>query len=208
VAGLRPVLFALGRYLEAIELFAKLHEMISETRAKRDEWLPCGTPLVWISDYYRQLNCPQLTFRYLLLSGISDAIRDKGYVEPNAGFYFRARWYERMSDEEIQKFYADSFAEYEKNGEYKFFPEYILSKVGYRFTSPYPSSVELNIFMINRFYAKKILEKITQRSGSIAGKDVEALAGYLLSCIPGFEIKAGWKQGRRMVCEQVADSGL
>jgi restriction endonuclease len=196
-----------GRLFEAIELFSKLHENISEARARRQDWLPSGMPLVWVSDFYRKLNCPHLAFRYLLLSGISDAIRDKGTVDPNLGFYFRARWLERLSEEEIQRFYADSFAEYQTNGDYKFFPEYILPKVSQRFTPPYPSATELNIFAVNRFYASSILTKIKQRTGRVAGKDLEALAGYLLGCIPGFEVTINLVTGESEVDGLIRNRG-
>jgi len=177
-----------GRSWEAIDLFSRLNEKITEARVNRQEWLPCGMPLVWVSDSYRRLNCPHLAFRYLLLTGVADAIRDRGIVDPNLGFYFRARWVERLSDEEIQKFYADSFAEYQKDSAYKFFPEFILPKVSQQLTPPYPSATELNIFAVNRVYAGSLLTKITQRTGPVNGKDLEALAGYLLGCIPGFEV--------------------
>jgi tetratricopeptide (TPR) repeat protein len=45
-----------GRLLEAIELFSRLNEKIGESRVRRQDWLPCGMPLVWISDYYRKLS--------------------------------------------------------------------------------------------------------------------------------------------------------
>jgi hypothetical protein len=53
-----------GRFLEAIELFSRLHEKICEARLIKKDWLPCGMPLVWVSDFYRNLNCPQLAFRF------------------------------------------------------------------------------------------------------------------------------------------------
>jgi len=148
-------------------------------------------PLVWISDYYRALNCPQLAFRYLLLSGISDAIRDEGKANPDAGFYWRARWVETLSDEEIQHFYAESFSTYQNNDEYKLFPEFIFATVGARFTAPFPSLTELDLFTVNPIYAQTILKNIDaaqSSKGHVDGKDLEALAGYLLGCVPGFEV--------------------
>jgi hypothetical protein len=195
------------RFLEAIELFSRLHEKICEARLREQDWLPCGMPLVWIADFYKNLKCPQLAFRYLLLSGISDAIRDKGNVNPNAGFYFRARWGERLSDQEIQQFYVDSFAEYQNVGKYRFFPEYILPKVGHRLTPPYPSPTELNIFAVNRTYAASILGNITQRTEPVDGKDLETLAGYLLGCIPGFEVTMNVVTGESQVDALIRNRG-
>jgi hypothetical protein len=128
-------------------------------------------------------------------------------VNPNRGFYFRARWLERLSDKEIRKFYADSYSEYQNNSDYGFFPEYILSKVCQRLISPYPSATELNIFAVNRFYAGSILSRIKQRTGAVAGKDLEALAGYLLSCIPGFEVTMNLVTGESEVDALIRNTG-
>jgi hypothetical protein len=196
-----------GRLPEAIELFSRLNEKISEARVRQQCWLPCGMPLVWISDYYRNSGCPQLAFRYLLLSGISDAVHDNGIVNPNLGFYFRARWSERLSDDEIQRFYTESFAEYQKGIGHRFFPEYILSKVGHRLISPYPSERELNIYHINRFYAGSILSKITERTERVDGKDLESLADYLLGCIPGFEVTVNLVTGDSQVDALIRNRG-
>lgn len=196
------------RFLEAIELFSRLNEKICEARVKLQEWLPSGMPLVWMSDFYRRLNCPQLAYRYLLLSGISDAIRENGRVDPNKGFYWRARWLERLSDEQIEKFYADSFTEYQKSGECRFFPEFVLAKVGRQITSPFPSSAELDIFAVNRAYAKALLAKVEQRPEKLVdGKDLEALAGYLLGCIPGFEVDMNLVTGDSQVDALVRNRG-
>jgi hypothetical protein len=92
------------RFNEAIQLFSTLHEKLCFLRVKKNEWLPCGMPLVWMSDYYRNLRCPHLAFKYLVLSAISDAIRDRGIVNADAGFYWRARWVDGLSDKQITNF--------------------------------------------------------------------------------------------------------
>jgi len=197
-----------ARYREAIELFSRLNERICEARVRLQYWLPSGMPLVWISDFYRNLNCPYLAFRYLLLSGISDAIRDQGSVNANAGFYWRARWLEGLSDEEIQRFYADSFTKYQERGEFTFFPEYILPYIGQRLTAPFPSPAELNIFAVNRVYGEAILAKITQPiEKPVDGKDLELLAGYLLGCIPGFEVVMNVETGDSQVDALIRNRG-
>jgi len=126
------------RFVEAIQLFSVLHEKLCSLRLAKKEWLPCGMPLVWISDFYRNLRCPHLAFKYLVLSGISDAIRDQGVVNPDAGFYWRARWFEGISDQQIRQLYSDAFTEYEKSSKYRFFPEFILARTGANLIAPYP----------------------------------------------------------------------
>jgi hypothetical protein len=167
-------------------------------------------PLVWISDYYRALGCPQLAFKYLVLSGISDAIKDQGWMNPEAGFYWRARWHEGISDQQITQFYADAFAEYGKDSKYKFFPEFILAKIGGNLVSPYPSITELDVYALNHVYAQAILENVAaaERTQSpVDGKDLEALAEYLLGCIPGFEVLMNVTTGDSQVDALVRNRG-
>ena len=171
------------RFVEAIQLFSVLHEKLCSLRLARKEWLPCGMPLVWISDIYRNLRCLHLAFKYLVLSGISDAIRDRGVVNPDAGFYWRARWFEGISDQQIRQLYSDA---------------------------PYPSSVELDRYALNHSYAQTILENITSAErgqGSVDGKDLEALAEYLLGCIPGFEVVMNITTGDSQVDALVRNRG-
>jgi hypothetical protein len=198
------------RLRDAIEFFSHMHEKISEVRAKQQSWIPCGMPLVWISDFYLALNCPHLAFRYLLLSGISDAIRDQGHLDPKAGFYWRARWRGSLSDEEISRFYSHAFAEYQKRETYCQFPEFILSKVGTQFPGPYPSTAELDIYRVNSTYAGVILSNIDaaqKAKGKVDGKDLEGLAGYLLSCIPGFEVTLNIVTGDSQVDALIRNRG-
>lgn len=199
-----------SRLREAIELFSHMHEKISELRAKRKSWIPCGMPLVWMSEYYVLLNCPHLAFRSLLLSGISDAVRDEGHVNPKAGFYWRARWRESLSDGEITRFYLDAFTEYQKREPYCEFPEFILSKVGAHFSYPYPSTSELDIYRVNSTYARLILSNIDsaqKNKGKVDGKDLEGLAAYLLSCIPGFEVELNISTGDSQVDALIRNRG-
>jgi hypothetical protein len=199
-----------GRLIEAIQLFSVLHEKLCSLRLKNKEWLPCGMPLVWVSDYYRSVGCPHLAFKYLILSGISDAIRDQGVVNPDAGFYWRARWLEGISDQQIKQLYSDAFAEYEKGSKYRFFPEFLLARIGANLIAPYPSRVELDRYALNHSYAQTILENITSAErgkGPIDGKDLEALAEYLLGCIPGFEIVMNITTGDSQVDALVRNRG-
>ena len=181
-----------GRLREAIGLFSRLHEKICELAVAKEDWLPRGMPLVWVSDCYRQLGCPHLAFRYLLLSGVSDAVRDQGRLNPNAGFYWRAHWQEGLSDYAMRKFYSDSFKEFQVGSRYRFFPEHMLSKVDRALIYPYPSEKELDIYAINSYYARTCLANIDAAHGAgerVNGKELEALSGYLLGCVPGFEVE-------------------
>jgi hypothetical protein len=199
-----------GRLTEAIQLFSVLHEKLSSLRLAKREWLPCGMPLVWISDYYRTLGCPHLAFKYLILSGISDAIRDGGTVNADAGFYWRARWQEGLSDPQIKQIYANAFTEFQKDEKYRFFPEFIMARIAGILVAPYPSIVELDRYSLNHVYAQTILANISTAEGArspVDGKDLEALAEYLLGCIPGFEVIMNLATGDSQVDALVRNRG-
>jgi hypothetical protein len=70
---------------------------------------------------------------------------------------------------------------------------------------PYATPQEMDIYEINRPYAHRILKAMEQRRKQrrpIDGKDLEQLAGYLLGCIPGFEVE------RRVLASDVEYDGI
>ncbi len=179
-----------GRIPDAIALFRHLYEKICEEQQQHKEWLPRGTPLVWISDCHLELGHPALSARYLLLTAVSDAVRDKGRVGPEGGVYWRARWLRGWEDEELDTFYSDCSRIYTSRDPLYSFPEHFLLNVRPRFILPYAAPSELDIYEVNKVYARKVLHRIQERSAKVTGKDLEMLAGYLLSCIPGFEVRS------------------
>jgi hypothetical protein len=67
-------------------------------------------PLVWISDCFGALNYVELPKKYLMLTMIEDAIREKGKVSPEpTGSYFRLVWLKGMSDSRFKEYARQSY---------------------------------------------------------------------------------------------------
>ena len=184
------------RLYDSIVTFLHLYNSIcDEQRRRSPRWLHKGMPLVWIAECYMRLGYQYLSARYLILTGVSDAISAQGRLDPNSGFYFRARWHRGWADEDIERFYADCWAAYDVGDELCDFPEHVLLKVEVPFPLPYATPPELNRYEVNRFYASRLLDVVKDKRNrklDIDGKDLERLAALLLGAIPGFEIKAAF----------------
>jgi hypothetical protein len=61
------------------------------------------------------------------------------------------------------------------------------------FSIPYAAQSELDLYEVNRLYASQLLESTTRKRESgerVDGKELELLASYLLSCVPGFDVRS------------------
>lgn len=187
-----------GRLYDAIAVFSRLYERICEEQQQNSIWLPKGMPLVWIADCHNDLGHQVLSARYLLLTAASDAIRDRGVINPNGGVYFRAVWHRGWTGEDLRTFYSHCFTAFSKDDALCSYPEHILSKVAIPFVMPYATTSELDIYEVNKAYASKILDLVKRKREAghdVDGKDLERLATYLLGAIPGFEVRSAFRAG-------------
>ncbi|HLE09437.1 MAG TPA: hypothetical protein VI914_07390, partial [Thermodesulfobacteriota bacterium] len=94
-----------GRFHEALSIFTALYEHMLKAQSEKSNLVHKGMPLVWISECFSGMGFPTLTKRYLMLTLIEDAIREKGSVSPEkTGIYFRLAWRGSLSDAEIKKY--------------------------------------------------------------------------------------------------------
>ncbi len=144
-------------------------------------------PLVWIADLYRELGYAVHARRYAMLTLIEDAIQDKGKIETEeGGIYFRLAWQHGMPDKEIHKYARDAYRIYERLGKVGWFPERILLELDNHWMVDTPAPQELFHYVVNPHFVLYQLGKL----GRTQGIELEILAQYLLSCIPGFRTYA------------------
>jgi hypothetical protein len=140
-----------------------------------------GVPLVNMSDCYSALSCPVLAKRYLMLTLCEDAITYKK-IEPNkSGIYFRMVWQHGISHEELTKYFKRIYQFYKDKPLECRFPEWILQNLDQNWLVEIPSPQEAFVFTANNLYIKQLLSGL----GEGSGKNLERLAAYLLSCMPG-----------------------
>jgi hypothetical protein len=174
------------RFYEAINIFLSLYGHLHKAQNEDDIWYHKAMPLVWVSHCYRQLNCPVLSKRYLMLTLVDDSIRDIGdrggiNVE-EGGVYFPLVWTRGMKDEVVREYARKIYCDiYEKNEVESRYPEYVLQELGDEWNTEYPTSHESGIYDTNGRYISHLIEKL----GNGSGKELERLADYILSCMPG-----------------------
>jgi hypothetical protein len=170
------------RYFEAAQIFLSLYEHLCKFQDHYEKWVSKGTPLVWISDCFKDLGFIELSKRYLMLSMIEDAIKEKGKVLSDpTGSYFRLVWIRGMKDEYLQKYSKKIYEIYEENTEYGKYPEWILQNLDHSWLIEIPSPNEAFCYYTNPNYIDFLLSK----TGDNTGKALEYLADYLMSCMPG-----------------------
>ncbi len=174
--------FQQGRFYEALPIFIKLYEHMLLAQEEDGAWHHKGMPLFWVSECFKHLGFSVLAKRYMMLALCEDAVNGKGAIHPDTvGTYFQLVWFKGLSDSEIKKYVETIYEIYKDNTNESLFPEYILQKIDNRWLVEIPSPSEGSFYIINRFYVKKLIAKF----GSSSGQELEMLAHYLLSCMPG-----------------------
>lgn len=182
-----------GRIYEAKAIFESLYDELTIAQIKEKRYIHKGMPLVWIRDYANSLNQPWLSQRYMLLTIIEDSIATSGNIDPNkSGSYFRGVWYHNMGDTEFKKFSSEAFNIFQKNSNLGRFPEWILFNLINNLSIEYPSYREIDIFPLNRPFAKYWYDNICAEDNK-KGSPFEDFCAFLLSCMPGFEVETRFK---------------
>jgi hypothetical protein len=171
-----------GRYHEAISLYSSLYNQLLFGQEQTQIRAHKGTPLVWISDCYSVLQCPILAKRYLMLTLCEDAIRETGNVSPNTtGIYFRLVWGSGLPDSELKRYAQEIYKLSQDNPKDGMYPEWIVQELDQNWMTEFPSPKEAAVYISNPRYIKHMIAKL----GDGSGKQLEQLAGYILSCMPG-----------------------
>lgn len=184
-----------ARYFEAIRIFSGLYEHMLNWQKQSNLWTHKGHPLVWISECYANLGYIVHAKRYLMLTFVEDAIREKGKITPNSsGVHFRLVWKFGMSENEVEK-YADSiykkFTQLQsKDPSLSLYPEHVLQSLDNYWNFEAPSPKENYYYSINPLYVRDLITRI----GDGTGKSLEIIAAYLLQCIPGCRTTTRQKQ--------------
>jgi hypothetical protein len=172
-----------GRVHEALGVFWGLYERMLDAQSSTNR-VHKGVPLVWISECYHQLGFPVHAKRYLMLTLCEDAIYGKGSVSTDTGVYFRLVWRQGLSDRELQR-YAREIYQAAQTPEGALFPENLLQQIDDNWLIELPSRPEAFAYRVNSRYVRHLLAQL----GRGSGKELEHLASYLMSCMPGCRTK-------------------
>ncbi len=155
-----------NRVHEALGLFWRLYQQM--TIGQGTSWVHKGMPLVWMSDCYARLGFVVHAKRYLMLTLVEDALRERGVITPNtSGVYFRLVWRQGLADQELRR-YAVRFQELaqEMPDEAKY-PEALLQRVDDRWLTEAPAPPELGTYVVSPAYVQHLLDGLGDRSGQV-----------------------------------------
>jgi len=174
-----------GKYYIAIGVFSQLYDQMMLYQEESGEQVHKGMPLIWLRDAHGGLGHSLIAKRYAMLALCEDAIRDEGYIDPEeTGTYFRLSWDHGMSDFEIKQCAEEMYRLYQKQPEEGMYPEWILQELDDAWVTDFPNPKESTIYSCNLLYIKRLYERL----GDGSGENLERLAQYMLSCVPGFRV--------------------
>jgi len=170
------------RFYDAIAVFEKLYDRMLDRQRVTGQRMHKGMPLVWIRDCHVNLDHTALAKRFIMLTLVEDAIGGDGTIDAEkSGVYFRLAWYHGMSDLLIRG-YAELIATAARRiGQDAWYPERVLQELDNLWMSELPVASEAFLYPANRRY----IEELLHRTGDKAGQQLELLAEYLLSAMPG-----------------------
>jgi hypothetical protein len=176
-----------SRAHEALAVFWALYEQMLLDQAATKNRIPKGASLVFISDCFLHLGYPVHAKRYLMLALCEDALQEKGVIDPvKHGVYPRLVWQHGHTDAEVRLYARDAYDRALKMpNELRLFPEAVLQNLGDDWLIEVPSPNEASGYRINPSYGRCLLGHF----GDGTGKALEALAAYLMSCIPGCRVR-------------------
>ncbi len=117
-----------------------------------------------------------------MLTLCEDALEEQGIVPPNTtGVYFRLVWRQGLLHDELQRYARQFFDLAQKMPKKALFPEALLQRLDSEWLTELPSRREISSYRVNTRYVHYLL---SQR-GRGSGEELELLAEYLMSCMPG-----------------------
>jgi hypothetical protein len=171
-----------GRFHQALPIFAALYDHMLAAQEQTTQRCHKGMPLIWISDCYWAMGFPVLAKRYLTLTLCEDAVQFKGIVDPDrTGVYFRLVWRQGLPDAELRRYAKKVYALWTSNPTKCLYPEWILQELDQNWMMELPAPAESLVYRANTRYIRSLLPD----SGDSSGEDLERLAEYVLSCMPG-----------------------
>lgn len=172
-----------GRFHDALSIYHALYNQLIAAQEGTRKWMNKATPLIWISDCYLRLGFSVLGKRYLMLAHCEDSIARKGDVPSTGagGVYFRLVWWYGLPDSDLRRYAREIHDLWKSNPTDALFPEWILQNLDQNWLTEFPSPKEAAFYIANRRY----MQYLTNKLGQERGKNLELLAEYILSCMPG-----------------------
>lgn len=122
----------------------------------------------------------------MMLTLCEDAISHGGTIpSETTGTYFRIVWHLGLTHDQVADYASRVWAVQHEHPSESRFPEWILQELDQDWMTEYPTPREAGIYVANHVFVNYLLSDL----GSGSGKELERVAHYLLSCVPGFRAR-------------------
>lgn len=171
-----------GKAFQAIEVFNALYmRMLAHQSATSDRFHK-GLPLFHMSQCYQTLGRNLHAKRYMMMTLCEDAVTGGGTLNlRQTGSYGRLAWLYGLSDHQIQSYAKEAHAEYDSHRSEGAMPEWLLQQLDQHWKTEIPSTQEAGAYHITQPYCQFLMNRL----GTGDGKELERLAEYLVSAMPG-----------------------
>ncbi len=174
--------YNLNRPHEALLIFQALYGHMIEAQGELGIRVHKGMPLVWIADCYQLMGFAAIGKRYLMLALCEDAITTAGVLPiDTSGVYIRLVCRCGLADTEFQCYSKQAYELSQDHPAECRYPEWVLQQLDKNWMIEYPSHQEAAIYSTNPAYTEYLIKQL----GDQTGHNLEMLADYLLSCMPG-----------------------
>ena len=172
-----------GRVRDALLIYQTEYSNTIKAQNTYKKRIHKGAILYFISECFDLMNYHYSSKIYMMLALCEDSISYSGKPDPNqTGSYHKLVWSKRITNSQYY-YYADKFwSIFLENEDPGNFPEWLLQNTDYGWVTEIPSAEESIYYVINHDYCKFLIKGL----GKSKGKNLELVAQYLLSCIPGF----------------------
>src|SRR5262245_36864908 len=173
---------ALGRRHEAAALFRLLYSHLLTYQSASNQRVHKGVPLFWFAQCHSDLGNAVLAKRFFMLTLCEDAIKDSGNLNlRDSGSYLPLVWRLGIADDQVRRYVEEIWALHQKHEIESRFPEWILQQLDHEWMAELPNANEIGLYIACCPYIQWLLD----RTADGDGKNLELLAQYLISLMPG-----------------------
>jgi hypothetical protein len=172
-----------GKITDALIIYQQEYQRTLAAQKKYNKRIHKGAILYWISECYEIMGFDFLAKRMMMLALCEDSISYEGSPDANnTGTYHRLVLKNKLSREQYFRYAKDFWSIYKKDDIISRFPEWLLQNVDDEWCIEIPSPNESFYYSINQEYCNYLKRGLRKTRGL----NLEYLAQYLLSNIPGF----------------------
>lgn len=191
-----------GRLPEALRVLRAMYYQETRAELAGANRINKGTPLHWMGVIHQLLGHHVIARKFAMLSLMGDAVILKGAVRPeDTGSFHRLVFTFGLPHKLYERYSVEAFKRASSDRRLGIFPEWILQGLDMEWMVGYPAANEVDLYPVNRLYVNELVGRLSKDK---SGRNLETLAQYLLSEMPGCRAHLRLKSGSTdydVICE-------